>query len=98
MSNLPSWAVKVQTIWFALGTLIAVLGAQGVGLPEWATGLFTEDFIHGAMAVLGSATAFVQIVRSNFKQDPAQIQTMDNSTKRNRAITYALNPFQLNAA
>ena len=93
MDNLPSWVTRVQSIWFAIGAFIVVLAGQGVNVPSFLTGIFSEAFFSAFVAALGSIISFYQVIRALFaaKADPASVQTLSGGAK----TSYMLNPFKM---
>lgn len=95
MQNLPAWAIKIQSAWFAIGTLLVILGSQqGVNLPSWLTAVVSEEFINNAMVLLGSILAFIQYARNKVTGQVAEVEVLTAGQKRIKVIAYAINPFK----
>lgn len=96
--NLPDWAVTAQTIWVALGSLLIVFAAQGIGIPEVLLEIFSQATVDAILAVVGSVIVFVQYVRNNIltklKDDEGEVQVLSTGAK----VMYFVNPFKLRAA
>lgn len=93
MGNLPPWVAKVTAAWVAIGTLLVVIGAQGVALPEQVTAIFSQEFVDATMQVVGAVLAYYQFVRGIFatKEPAGEVQILTAGKKR----AFALNPFKL---
>jgi len=95
MTNLPSWVGRVTTTWVAIGSLLIVLGAQGVNVPDIISGIFSQDFVDAAIQVIGAVLTFAQFIRGIFASQPpadGKVQLLSTGQKR----TFALNPFKFN--
>lgn len=93
MTQLPSWAVKLQSAWLGLGIFLTILAAQsGVNVPSQLLGLFTQ----GTWDVLATAatalfTAF-QVIRTIFTAIP---KSSISSLAVTKVRSFAWNPFRL---
>lgn len=92
MDNLPSWLVKIQSLWVSIGTLLILLSAKGLDMPDILLKIFSQDLLEAAVAVMGAVIVFYQFIRAQFAKTDASVKVLSVGSK----IAYALNPFKLN--
>jgi hypothetical protein len=93
MTQLPAWAVKIQSAWVAIGVLLIVLATQsGIPIPEFLPKIFSQGFVDATVTVIGAVLTFVQFVRAIFLVKPdAEVRVASEAQKN----AYAFNPFKL---
>lgn len=93
MNNLPEWVGKVTSAWIGIGTLLILLGSNGIAVPEWLSDVFSETFVNYVIAIIGSVINFAQFVRVIYNRAVGEVQVRVLSVKEKR--TFVLNPFKI---
>ena len=96
MDKVNAFISKIQAIWVAIGTVIALLAAQGgINLPDFLSDVFSQAFLDAVGTAVGSVIVFYQYLRAIFaSKTEGEIQILSTGAK----TAYALNPFKLKAA
>lgn len=84
MDKLPAWVAKVGLFWVAIGTFLMSLSQTGTAVPEFLTGLFSQDTWNAFLLALGGVLDFAQLIKVLFatlKKPDAEISILSNSVK-----------------
>lgn len=93
MSNLPGWVTRVSGIWVGIGTLIVLLGSQGVNLPGWTGELFSQTFVDEVLKLVGVIINFLGFAKLIFASKKAEgdVQILSAGQKNK----FMFNPFKV---
>ena len=84
--------LKASSIWLLLGTLLVMLGSQGVNVPSWAAGLFSQAFLDALLIAVGGVVDFISLVRLIFAgQDSGEASVSSTTSK----WSYYTSPYKI---
>lgn len=91
--NLPSWVLKVTTVWTGIGTLLMLAGANGIHIPGIVLQIFAQNFVDAVVLLIGAIVAFLQFARLHFAvvkslQPGAEIKTLSVGQRANFALKF----------
>lgn len=97
MTQLPKWVSAVQAIFLGLGTFLTILAFQGIPIPAFLTGLFSQATFDLILQAATAVFTLYQAIKAALivvpKSTPAVIKTLSASDVR----AYAWNPFRIAA-